>query len=177
MLTTSLPVAPPAAAALRRAAAALLALLAALAVPAGAAEPFVGWDEGLAEARRTGRPIVVDVFTSWCGWCKRMDREVYAREDVRAYLRERFVAIKLDAESSAPVRYEGRRLTGRSLASQFRVSGYPTTIFLRADGTHVANVPGYVPADRFLLLLRFVSEGHADRGERFGDFVRRATPR
>ena len=106
-----------------------------------------------------------------------MDRDVYAREDVRRYLAERFVAIKLDAESSASVSYDGRRLTAKSLASQFRVSGYPTTIFLRADGTHLANVPGYVPADRFLLLLRFVGDGHAERGESFADFERKAQGR
>jgi thioredoxin-related protein len=152
------------------------ALALALILPsAAAADGFMSWDEGLAEARRTGRPVVVDVFTTWCGWCKRMDREVYARADVRSYLGEHFIAIKLDAESAQAVRYEGKRLTAKSLASQFRVSGYPTTIFLRADGTHLANVPGYVPADRFLLLLQFVGEGHADRGERFGDYVKRST--
>jgi thioredoxin-related protein len=153
--------------------------LAVLLPASGLAAPatFRSWDEGVAEAKKSGRPIVVDVFTTWCGWCKKMDREVYARADVQRYLGERFVAIKLDAESSAPVSHDGRRLTAKSLASQFRVSGYPTTIFLRADGTHVANVPGYVPADRFLLLLRFVGEGHAERGEKFADFERKAQGR
>src|SRR4029077_12479238 len=41
------------------------------------------WNTGLAEAAASKRPVVVDVYTDWCGWCKRMEKDVYAREDVR----------------------------------------------------------------------------------------------
>lgn len=135
------------------------------------------WDAGFAEARGSGRMVLVDVYTDWCGWCRRMDRDVYSRADVRDYLARTFVPIRLNAESDAPARYQGRATTARGLATRFRVTGYPTTIFLRANGEHLANVPGYVPADRFLLLLKFVGDGHADRGERFDEFVRRSTSR
>jgi thioredoxin-related protein len=42
----------------------------------------------------------VDVYTDWCGWCKRMDRDVYARDDMRTYLNQRFILVKLSAESA-----------------------------------------------------------------------------
>jgi thioredoxin-related protein len=133
-----------------------------------------GWDAGLHEAGRSKRPVLVDVYTDWCGWCKRMERDVYARDDVREYLSRRFVTIKLNAESSAAADYDGKRFSGRSLAARFRVTGYPTTIFLKSTGEHLANVPGYVPADRFLLLLRYVGDGHLDRGIPFDQFVKNA---
>ena len=131
------------------------------------------WNSGLKEASSTKRPILVDVYTDWCGWYKRMDRDVYARADVRDYLARHFVTIKLNPEADLSANYEGKAYTGRSLAWRFRVTGYPTTIFLHAQGDHIANAPGYVPADRFLLLLRYVGDGHLDRGVSFDDFARK----
>ena len=66
------------------------------------------WDRGIEEARGSGRPVLVDVYTDWCGWCRRMEADVYSRPEVRDYLSRKFVAIKLDAEAPDPARYEGR---------------------------------------------------------------------
>jgi thioredoxin-related protein len=152
----------------------VLLLFLVLACPAAAAtgQNWLSWDAGLKEASESDKPILVDVYTGWCGWCKRMDRDVYSRPEVRDYLSKRFVTIKLDAESGEAAKYEGKAYTSNTLAARFRVSGYPTTIFLRSKGQHIANVPGYVPADRFLLLLRYIGEGHLDRGVSFDDFAR-----
>ncbi len=153
----------------------ILIALAALALPwsARAAGPdWRSWDQGMRLAAATGRPVIVDVYTDWCGWCRRMDRDVYSQPAVSNYLRGRYVTIRLNAESNAPARYEGRATNYEELAQHFRVSGYPTTIFLRSTGAHMASVPGYVPPDRFLLLLRYVAEGHADRNEPFAEFER-----
>ena len=130
------------------------------------------WDAGLREAATSGRPVLVDVYTDWCGWCKRMDRDVYARADVQDYLARKFVTVKLDAESSAAARFEGRAYTSRTLAARFGVTGYPTTLFLNAKGNHLGNSPGYLPPQDFLMQLRFVGDGHAERGEKFEDFLR-----
>lgn len=154
----------------------LAALGIALSAAPGAAGEFVwkSWDEGVREARETNRPILVDVYTNWCGWCKRMDREVYARPDVRDYLADSFVTIKLNAESNTRGTFDGRSQTMRAIASKFGVRGYPTTLFLRPGTEHIVTVPGYVPADRFLLLLRYVGDGHLDRGTPFDEFTARA---
>ena len=152
-------------------------LIAAARPVAAAPNPGVawrGWDRGLEEAKTSGRPMLVDVYTEWCGWCRRMDADVYSRPEIRDYLRDRFVMVKLDAEASDPARYEGRSFTSRTLAARFGVSGYPTTIFLRPAGDHLVNVPGYVDADRFLLVLRYIGEGHMDRGVSFQEFTKRS---
>ncbi len=153
-----------------------LTLAALLIVPAATARAESGgwkeWDPGIKEAGASKRFVLVDVYTDWCGWCKRMDRDVYTRADVRDYLAKKFVTIKLNAEAGDGARYEGQEYTSRTLASRFRVTGYPTTIFLRANGDHLANVPGYIPADRFLLLLRYIGDGHLDRGVSFDEFTK-----
>src|SRR5258705_12969897 len=60
---------------------ALLALV--LAAPAAGAAgtglQWQGWDSGLKDAGKSQRPVLVDVYTDWCGWCRRMERDVYSR--------------------------------------------------------------------------------------------------
>jgi thioredoxin-related protein len=135
--------------------------------------PWRTWDAGLREARERGMPVVVNVFTDWCGWCRRMDRDVLARAEVREALQASFVPVRLNAESEEMVHYGGRTLSARAVAARFRVTGYPTTVFLRPTGEHIVNVPGYVPTARFLTLLRYIGEGHMDRGVAFEEFAKR----
>jgi thioredoxin-related protein len=134
------------------------------------------WDRGLEEARASGRPVLIDVYTDWCGWCRRMKAEVYARPEVREYLDGHFVTVQLNAEGAEPARYEGRAFTSRTLAARFGVSGYPTTIFLKPDGGHLANVPGYLESARFLQVLRYIGDGHMTRGVTFQEYTRQPAP-
>lgn len=160
----------------RLAVAALLALPLVAAAPAGAAG--VRWrsfTEGYAEAQATGKPMLVDVYTDWCGWCKRMDREVYARAEVQRAVESWFVPIKLNAEASDATTFEGRGFTSTTLSRHFGVSGYPTTVFLRSTGATITRMPGYVPAERFALVLRYIGEDHIGRGVKWPEFERMVT--
>jgi len=153
-----------------------LALLALLALPALVAAAPAGvawcsWNEGLAAAAGTGKPVIVDVYTDWCGWCKRMDRDTYSRADVSAYVNRHFVMVRLNAESNERVTYAGQTLTGRTLAGGFQVTGYPTTIFLRASGEHLVNVPGYLSPEKFMKLVRYIGDGAMDRGVKWEEYT------
>lgn len=140
----------------------------------GAAEGFRWFDpgSGLEEAQRSGKPLLVAVYTDWCSWCRRMDREVYAHPEVQAYLARAFVPVRLNAEDARTrFRFRGQEVTPAVWARAFRVSGYPTALFLEPDGSLIAPVPGYHPPERFLLIARYIGERAFER-MRFEDFVR-----
>ena len=55
------------------------------------------------------RPIIVDVYTSWCYYCKVMDNSTWQNDSVINYLRDRFYTVKIDAESKQPLMWMGEK--------------------------------------------------------------------
>jgi len=131
---------------------------------APAASERVVWSEldpALVEAKRAQKPLLVDVYTDWCGWCKRMDKTTYADPEVRDYVQSAFVPARVNAEDDKrSASYLGETRTYRQFADTFRISGYPTTLFLAPDGQLITQLPGYVKPGAFLTVLRYVAEGH-----------------
>ena len=101
-----------------------------------AASAVIEWmddyEQAVSEAQQAGKPLMVDVSTTWCSACKRLDEEVFSRADVAESSRA-FVPVRVDAEKRP------------DLEKRFEVSGYPTVIFVRPDGEEVGRVRGAVP--------------------------------
>ena len=136
-----------------------------------------GFDVALEEARTTNKHIMVDVYTDWCGWCKRLDRETYADFSVREVLAESFVSSKLKGDSKKRIRVSPQTTSvgGRTLLQfmnaetptmtekeltqrQLRVTGFPTILFLSADGKLITKLPGFKAANEFKNILNFVKD-------------------
>ena len=100
------------------------------------AEPGTGitwysYDEGMAIAGEQNKPVMIDVYTDWCKWCKELDRVVYTDPDVIS-LADKFVCIKINA---------GKH---RDLAARYNpTGGVPIIVFLRSDGTEAHRLGGY----------------------------------
>jgi thioredoxin-related protein len=116
--------------------------------------------QGLTEARKANKKILVDVYTDWCGWCKRMDSDTYANPRVEAYLAKNYVVVKLNAESSVKHVYNGKEYTEQEIAGGFGVTGYPTTLFLKPTGEAITAYPGYADARDFGIVLSYIAEDH-----------------
>ena len=109
------------------------------------------------EAQRLGqqepRSVFVDVYTDWCGWCKKMDKSTFQDADVVKYVNENYYAVKLDAESNNKVTFNGVELTERELARAFRVKGYPTIVMIDETFQQITPLPGYKQAAEFKNVL------------------------
>ena len=100
------------------------------------------------------------MYTDWCGWCKRMERDTYSNDSVSNYLAKQFVLVKLNAESDATVHYKGKAYSELAMARGFGVNGYPTIIFLEPNGKHITSLPGYVGPDKFLTIVTYIGNDH-----------------
>jgi thioredoxin-related protein len=125
-----------------------------LSVAAYAEAQSIAWRTDLesadAEAKQTGKMMMVDVYTDWCEWCKVLDTKTYTDAKVIAGAQQ-FVPLKLNPEKST---------TGAQFAKRYSVSGYPTVLFVEWDGTLVSRVEGFVDAPSFATAItRTVQNG------------------
>jgi len=129
---------------------------------------FAGsFDDALKAAQEQNKKVIVDVYTDWCGWCKKMDRDSYSNKDIKELINDDFIYVKLDAESYSVVHYRGKSYTGVELAAFFEVSGYPTHVFLEPDSKviefkydkyNMNNLPGYFNASDFKKVLEYMRD-------------------
>ena len=122
-----------------------LALLLATAPGESPAPPLVAihwekkFDEALKKAQRAGKPLVVDFWAEWCGWCHRLDRTTYADPAVVRRAQE-FVAVKVNTEGSR------REL---QVSAKYGVRSLPTILFLSPQGRQLFRVNGYQGPGQF----------------------------
>jgi thioredoxin-related protein len=110
-------------------------------------------------AKESGKFIVLDVFTVWCGYCRQMDQKTYPDAAVQAVIGESFIRVRLNAESKEKVEFNGRTYTEEELAKSMGVTSYPSTIFITPEGKTIGYQPGYMDATLFSRLLRYVASG------------------
>jgi thioredoxin-related protein len=122
------------------------------------------------------RPVLVDVYTDWCGWCKVMDRKTYANKKVSTYLQEKFYAVKIDAEGKQAITWKGKQynFNPRYRANDLAVyltSGqlsFPTTVIIPVNG-EPQPIPGYLTPAELELIVKYFGEGHYGKQD-FGTF-------
>ncbi|MBL7719576.1 MAG: DUF255 domain-containing protein [Flavipsychrobacter sp.] len=127
----------------------------------------VNWmtlDEVQAAMKKEPRKVLIDFYTSWCGWCKVMDRKTYSNPDVIKYINEKFYAVKFDAERKDTVMFLGKAYSfpignnANELALELlqgRLS-YPSTVFLTEGFQSPTVVPGYLDVGKMEMVLKFL---------------------
>jgi len=114
------------------------------------------------------KAVFIDVYTDWCGWCKRMDATTFKNKDVQAILSDKYYAVKFDGEQRETITMQGQEFkyvaSGRrgyhELAAallQNKLS-YPTVVFLDEDMNMIQPLPGYRGAKEMLPILHFIGE-------------------
>lgn len=91
------------------------------------------WAEILKKAKAENKVIFFDAYTTWCGPCKLLQKNVFTRADVAQVFNKNFINVKFDMESGE----------GPMLAEKYPLQGYPTLFFINPDGKMVKEVIGY----------------------------------
>jgi thiol:disulfide interchange protein len=98
------------------------------------------FDQAKAQAKKENKLIFIDAYTTWCGPCKMMAKKIFTQKTVGDYYNPNFINLKIDMEGSE----------GLYLSKKYKVSGYPTFLFVNSEGQLVTKEMGMVSAPTFI---------------------------
>ncbi len=124
------------------------------------------FNDGLAKGKSANKKILVNVYSDNDTWSQKMDN-VYASGNIMNYVNSNFVYVKLNANGSDKISYNGKDYTSSTLAKYFGATGYPSHIVLLPDGSIIKFIyngestgvfSGYLDAGDFEKLLKYFAE-------------------
>ena len=109
------------------------------------------WKEILHLAQKENKLIFMDCYTSWCGPCKALAKNVFTQEKVGEFFNPRFINVKYDMEKG----------DGKMLNEKYKkyIVGYPTLLLLNAEGDVLQQLAGFKEAYELIEGIKQASEG------------------
>ena len=114
--------------------------------------------------------VFIDVYTQWCGWCKRMDASTFKDPEIVEIMNTYFIPIKFDAEQKEPIEIGGKEFkfveNGRRGYHELAATlmngkmSYPTFVLLDDKGEIIQPLPGFQSAEDLKPILLFIGQGH-----------------
>lgn len=134
-------------------------------------------EQAYAKMQKEPKKIMIDVYTDWCGWCKVMDRQTFSDPKVAAYVRDKFYAVKFNAEQKEPItigdhtfNYSAEnKVNELALALTNNQLSFPTTVFLDDKFQMIQPLAGYMKAKEFHEVITFFGENYHKK-EAFEDY-------
>lgn len=124
---------------------------------------WYSFEEVIQLSQENPKMILVDVYTDWCGWCKKMDKDTFTDKAVISYVNENFYAVKLNAEDKKKkFKFRGKEYTEEAMARAMQVRSYPNFVIMDAAMENITQLPGYREASPFVSALTSLLEnfGH-----------------
>lgn len=128
-------------------------------------------EEAEARCAEAPRMVFIDVYTDWCGWCKRMDKDTFSNPVIAKYMNNHFYAVKLNAETSDTITFQGQQYVGyvredgrngshrlaRTLLKG-RMS-YPSYVIMNEEMKALQVIGGYQQVEAFEPMIHFFGDG------------------
>lgn len=127
---------------------------------------WLTFEQAVEKNKTEPKKMFIDVYTNWCGWCKRMDATTFKDPAVVDYMNKNFHAVKLNAETKDTIRFQDQQFIYRAenRANDIAVSllnkrmSYPTTVYLDETVSILSPVPGYLTATQIMPVLKYYGD-------------------
>ena len=114
------------------------------------------------------RKVLIDVYTDWCGWCKRMDATTFREKELVNYLNENYYCVKLDGEDKSVLNYRGHEFrfvnTGRRGYNELTYEllrgkmSYPSLVILDKSLEVLQRFKGYRSSKELLPIITYLGD-------------------
>ena len=127
---------------------------------------WMSFEDAVAKSDAAPRKLLIDTYTHWCGWCKRMDATTFRDSMIAKYVNEHYYAVKLDAETHDTINFHGNRFVYKpeNKANELALSlmngqmSYPTFIFLDEKYSMLTPLAGYQTPEQLMPVLKYFGE-------------------
>ncbi len=126
-------------------------------------EQSLTWPQILARAKAENKYIFVDCYATWCGPCKRMDKEVYPLKQVGDYYNSRFISVKLQMDRTKKDNEQVKNWypVADNMSNEYKITAYPSYLFFAPDGRLVHEDIGFTETDKLLAIAKLATTpGH-----------------
>ncbi len=123
-------------------------------------------EEAVELNKKEPRKFMIDVYTSWCGWCKVMDSKTFSNPVIAQYLNEKYYPVKLNAEQKEDItigdktyKYIEQGTRGYHELASALLSGklsYPSVVFLNEQIQIIHLEQGYIQAKPFDMIIKYI---------------------
>ncbi|RLD47897.1 MAG: thioredoxin [Bacteroidetes bacterium] len=131
---------------------------------------WMSFEEAMALNEENPKHFFIDVYTDWCGWCKKMDASTFVDPVIVELMNEHFYAVKLDAEQKDTIMFQGNTFVnpdpdGRRSSHQMAQAllkgkmSYPSFVFLNTKSEWLTVVAGFRKAPDMEQVLTYFGEG------------------
>lgn len=126
---------------------------------------WLSWEEAIEKSKKEKRKIFVDIYTDWCGWCKKLDKTTFAEDHIAKYVNANYYAVKFNAEMESSIILKGveykfirNGVRGyHDLAAQLLQGkmSYPSMVFLDEELNMIQAIPGFQDIKTFEMIVSY----------------------
>lgn len=127
---------------------------------------WMSFEEAVASSEKNPKKIYIDVYTAWCGWCKKMDAHTFENDSIASYMMKNFYCVKLDAETRDTIHFKDKAFVYKPemKANEIALSmlsgkmGYPSSVFLDEKFNLLTLVQSYLTPTQLMPMLKYFGE-------------------
>ncbi|MBQ8958415.1 MAG: DUF255 domain-containing protein [Bacteroidales bacterium] len=131
---------------------------------------WINFEEAVEHCATEPKMVFIDVYTDWCGWCKRMDQTTFVNPVIAKYMNEHFYCVKFDAERQDTITFKGQQFAGRMRPDGRRGShqlaqallrgkmSYPSYVIMNEQIQALQVIGGYQEAKQFEPMIHYFGD-------------------